>query len=406
LFIDRGELSVFRPNDKVFSIRLNENKQLVLQFGDGIYGEKLQFGDEIYPVYLESNGPSGVIGANAMNQNTRGNLFIGILGMTDTMFSEIFATQKLLWVDKLTDIKGMYVVNNAASSTPAVEETVDEIRTNAPNWFKSVGILRSAEEIENFIMRNYSTNIDSVKVMNNWSYIGSFMRWLYNLEKTTGNKYITNDLSTRWDYIWADPADSNNFYTFIKFKRGSFVSTKDIDKKIQQLKVLTAEPIYLNPITKYFVPCAVRDPDYSISDFDPEFENFIEILVDENALVSPEVVRSRVCNTISQFFMSGNNQIGQVMDFDRLHNDIFSITGVKRIRTIYQPKNPTKTLVIKNGFHFIAWSSEIVNGADEDIVSGNYQLESFMFPQYLEPDVSARVKVITDSIVGLTSVEY
>jgi len=409
LFINQTDTRIYKPTDRIFELRLNENKAVTLRFGDGVYGEKLQFGDEIYIAYLESNGPDGSIGAETLDSSsTKGVISYGIAGMTSATFNEIFSDQSVIWLTT-ADLNDVYVTNSSASSLATTEESVEEIRNNAPKWFKSVGLLRSSDDIENFIWRNYFKNIDSVKVMNNWAYLASFFRWLYNLELATGNSYITNDLKTRYGYVWADSCDFNNMYLFVQFKETTTVSQNDIHDAIQPLKITTSETVFLDPLLKYFVPCALSPPTgYSTSgtEWDSNLENYIEILVDENSMVSPEIVQGKVVQVITQFFASENNAIGGTLDFNALTSDITSIDGVKRIRTIYKSIVSGTPEQIINGLRFACWSNVIVAGADLDYITGSYKLEDFQFPKLLETDISPRVRVITDSILGLTNIEY
>jgi hypothetical protein len=407
LFLNQAHSTVYKPTDRIFDLRLNENKSITLRFGDGVYGEKLQLGDEIYVTYLDSNGPGGTIGANILNSSsTKGKILRGIAGMSNALFDEIFQDTSIVWLDKTLDIPTIYVTNAAASSTPAVEESVDDIRIAAPEWFKAVGMLRSQDDFQNFIKRKYSTNINDVRVMNNWDYISSFYRWLYNLElQNPGTSLLNNDLSTKYDYPWADAADFNNVYVFLSFKASSVVSKTDIHASLMSLKPLTSEIVFVDPLTKYFIPCAYDDS-YNIDAWDTNLDNYIEILVDENALVSPEIVRGRVVDTITQYFQASNQKIGNLINFNTLMSSIYAISGVKRIRTIFKSSDATKPEYIVNDLRFACWTNLIVNGLDKDFVTGTHQLENFQFAQYAEASISARVKVIVDSSLQSTSIEY
>jgi len=176
---------------------------------------------------------------------------------------------------------------------------------------------------------------------------------------------------------------------------------------LMPLKVLTSEIIFLKPLTKYFIPCAYNDPNspYDINNWDPNFENYIEILVDENALIAPEIVKSKVCAVLEQFFDENNQTIGNLIDLNILTSNIFSVEGVKRIRTVYVPTIPGTNRII-NGLRFACWTNSIVEGADLDYITGTHQLELFQFPEYLETNFQNRVKVIVDSAIPATTVEY
>lgn len=56
--------NIYSPDSNVYSVRLNQNKEYEITFGNGIVGSKLKKGDLVYVFYLESNGPDGEIDVN------------------------------------------------------------------------------------------------------------------------------------------------------------------------------------------------------------------------------------------------------------------------------------------------------------------------------------------------------
>lgn len=62
--------NIYSPQDKVYAVRLNEDKSYEITFGNGILGEKLQKGDLVYVFYLDSNGPDGEIDVNDVDWTT------------------------------------------------------------------------------------------------------------------------------------------------------------------------------------------------------------------------------------------------------------------------------------------------------------------------------------------------
>jgi hypothetical protein len=53
--------NIYDGDSEVYSLRLDENKNYILKFGDGIVGKKLSPGDVIYIFYLDTNGINGRI---------------------------------------------------------------------------------------------------------------------------------------------------------------------------------------------------------------------------------------------------------------------------------------------------------------------------------------------------------
>lgn len=52
---------IYSSNDKIYNVRLNEDKYYEITFGNGFNGSIPNKGDAIYIFYLDSNGPLGAI---------------------------------------------------------------------------------------------------------------------------------------------------------------------------------------------------------------------------------------------------------------------------------------------------------------------------------------------------------
>ena len=53
-----------------FELRLDENKNYTLKFGDNIHGQRLNYGDKIHVIYLQSNTSDGAIDAGEISVDT------------------------------------------------------------------------------------------------------------------------------------------------------------------------------------------------------------------------------------------------------------------------------------------------------------------------------------------------
>jgi hypothetical protein len=387
--------SLFGPDDNVFELRLNENKVYTLKFGDGIHGSKLQKHDELYIVYLESNGPDGKIGANIINgENT---LDYGVNGLEKSFVQELLGieSEDIIPQDKLDD-GTLYAENIKASTTPMAIESVDSIKKNSPNWFRAGGRLVTARDYRNYINKTYKNDLYDCWVMNNWEYMASFHKWLYDHNK------LSTDIRTLY-YKYADSCDFNNVYIWTKFKHD--VDFDYILDDINDKKTLTAEPVIINAINTFFVP-AFKNNNYDIDEFDPDVENWIEILRDKNSIVPVEKIKKVVIDTIKNYFDPSKFILGQIINISELNTKIMSVDGVSKVRTVFVPKgHSTGSSEYFNGLRFAYWTKEILNGSDLTISSGNVELEKFQFPTLLDVDLEKRVKVVFDTS-GQPSIEF
>lgn len=389
--------SLIAPNENVFELRINENKNYVLKFGDGIHGSKLQTGDELYVVYLESNGPDGKIGTNVINEDCAINW--GIVGLDTSLFYSflnITDSSEIVGGSDPSELTNIYVTNIKESTVPANIEDVDSIRTNAPNWFRMGGRLVTANDYKDYILATYKNDIYDVYVQNNWDYMSTFQNWLNSYNK------LRPDIRKE-NYVYADACDFNNIYIWAKFKYD--IDYGFIERDLLPKKVLTAETIISNAINTYFIPCYVLNS-YDIDNFDPNIENWIEILKDKNSFVSADQIKKLAINIIRDFFDPEKNKLGINLNLNELYNKLNALDGVQSVTTAYKKANdPTFSTQYFNGLSFAIWSKQMINGADLNTYSGNIQLQPFQFPVLLDSDLENRVKVVFETF-GQPSIEY
>lgn len=393
--------SIVSPTDDVFELRINENKRYTIKFGDGIHGSKLEANDEIYIVYLESNGTDGKIGSGIINESSD-KIKYGIAGLDQSFFNSF------LNIDSSTgtiisdgEAQRLYVKNINSSSVPASLETVDSIRKNAPDWFRMNGRLISAQDFKQYVLSTYASDIYDCYVMNNWEYMASFQNWL--------NTYsaLTIEIKKN-DYMYADSCDFNNVYVWTKFKYA--VDKWSIEQDMIPRKVLTCEPVILDAFDVSFIPCYKNTDSngvnkYLLDNWDPNMENWIEILKDKNSFVPAEKIKKAAIDTIKNYFKAENQYLGTTVDFDALYASLMAINGVKSVKMAYRVTGAAdNTTQYFNGISFAVWTKKIINGADLTIVSSNKKLEDFQFPVLVD-DLDTRIKLTYDSI-GQRSVEY
>jgi len=67
-FKEVTSLFLYTSNDKVFEKRFNENERIEIKFGNNITGQQLKEGDTVAIYYTVSDGESGVLGANTIDE--------------------------------------------------------------------------------------------------------------------------------------------------------------------------------------------------------------------------------------------------------------------------------------------------------------------------------------------------
>lgn len=414
--------SFYGPEDRVYELRLNENKQYEIRFGDGVHGRRLKNGDKLHVYYLKTSS-EGTVGSEffdgtedtknevkSMERLTTGwyKMFLDINDPSDS-------------IDKLKSGGNVYFRNTSSSSTPVEPESSEQIKRNAPDWFRSGGTLVTKDDFRNYVITVLRNNIQDVKVMDNWEYLSEFMQWVYRIN----SDYLTKQRFSSEFYKFADSCDFNNIYLWVKYINQP-LSAETVEGMIEAKKTQTIEPIVLQALSKYFVPCHSNKDDktvnqnpngssysgYETDNWDPYNENYIEIIYNNASDVSISKLKDNVVNTITEWFMTQHNELGMNMNMVQLYNRILSMSGVKDIYTVYVPYDETNDTYNYNeadyfsGLSFFTWTPDIVDGEDLQRVDGDIKLRDFHFPVlYSASDLSERVKVVFESY-NISNVEY
>lgn len=428
-------ISIFRnsDNDRYFSIRLNENKEYEIKFGNDNNGQKLVAGDKIYVFYLESNGFDAELQIGEVKGKKLSDP-ASLLGVTDDfLYSTIFNIQDISEVTNalsvITD-----VTNITASTSAKAEETVNEIRELAPDYYKLGNRLVSKSDFEYYVLNRYKENVIDVKCQNNWDYISTFFGWLYKIGKSgirteydTDKKikrrsdpryYINQSKLLKYDYYYADPADENNVYLWLKMQSSTNEWQPILDQDLNSIKILTAEMVYVNPINVNFCICAApikRALEYFDNDsvFDGNNESYIEITIADNNLYSNTAIKTQINSLFNQFFKITDQHLGQIVSLNDLENAIYAINGVQRIRTVFScdelDDNGNKKYNDKyvDGLSFATWSNEVIDVGDDLVISTtNRTLEDFQFPKLYSTTIMDKIKVIKKSFSNNSTVQY
>lgn len=393
------------PTDKHFEVRVNEDYKYTLKFGDNINGKRLESGNTLYVIYLQSNGSDGQIGVNVIDG-------ANAVDVTINGLDEIFIKNNILQVDlnpqyikfgsdPNAELYKVKLYNETASTFVKDFETVDSIRQNAPVSFRIGSRLVTEQDFKQYILMNYPSDIFDVTVQNNWSYMVEFHKWLYDYNKLSPDIRYFN-------YNYSDSCDYNNIYIWVKSYGSEMVTNSTkllIERDCDRIKTLTSELVFLDPLMVTFTPY-IRGS-YNIKDFDSNYENKIQLVRDRNTLITVERIKQRAISIIQSFFANENNKLGQTIDINNLYNQLISIDGVKEVKTKYLPVGqPDSSTQYYDGLTFAMWTQHIINGADFKTISGNYKLKSFQFPILLDSNnISNRIEVSSDSY-NISEVEY
>jgi hypothetical protein len=305
----------------VFNVELNEIKQLVIKFGDGITTRKLTPNSELHIFYLETQGMDGAVQPNSEPLKFRHGA--SMFGMKQEMYNAIFGAED---TDKVNEIKCRVLTSSTAALK---EEDVEEIRERAPHWFKMNNRLVTKEDYEFFVMNEPSINgmFNQVKVMNNWEYVATFYRWLNQLGVTKHDNprfYLNPARFTKYGGAsLSDAVDSNNVYIWYITNFGD-VSDINYDQMVQRcksmmvdIKDLCHEPVFMPAIP---IRCEISSVPEELARLylesnrsttvpylkDKDDNNYdaswLEVRINDDYSISSYEVIERICSLLTYFF--------------------------------------------------------------------------------------------------------
>lgn len=439
--------SLYPGRYKVYTVYLDEDKTYELKFGNGIVGRKLSPGDKVYVFYLDSNGLDGKIDTSEIASDSL--VFENnpdMFGLSEEEYHSIYGDDRK-FITSQTDKN--YTVQFAieTSSTPKQEQTVSEIRENAPFWFSTGNRLVTKFDYEYYIKnvagsKFGTSDLADVKCMNNWDYLATFYRWLYDLG-VNGNyvkystylgttiegsptRYLSKDNFTRHDYFFADAADANNLYIWMKTSGAGFdaaTTTINLETVLNPIKLMTAELVACKAVDVCFDICAcppeyailryLMDYDESVG-FDSNCESYIEITLDDNNVYVASTLKTDIYNAIVSGFDINKMQFGQVVDYSKILADVYALNGVAKVRTVFMPPDDLQSLGLKSfvydGLAFASWTNadNLIKLGDDLVVSNSSRkLEEFQFPMFVgQQNLKSRIKIIRKSLSTINSIKF
>ena len=373
---ESSSLYLESPGSLKYEKRYNENGNYEFKFGNDVIGRKLKAGDIVQLYYVLSDNAAAAITANTIN----GSNFIILTTPTLEDISTSIYTPGTVFVT--TANTGYILANNINDATPvAYEETVDEIRNNAPRLFSLQNRLVTSTDYEYFISKNFNSVVKSVKAISNDEYTSSALKYFYSIGLNRPN----DDGRVLFNQVrYANSTTFNNVNLYI-------VPTNTI--------VAEQIPNYLNPSQKQLIlnECnVIKDITHNIAFADPVYKAFsigLELLGEKpttdiiantrlviyknrNNTVNPTTLKQNIQAIFKTAF--SELTLGSVVNLSNISNSILNTYGVDSIAT-----RRIDTGFEVQGISCLVWNPIY---ADYDIVttSQNYKLANFQYAYFYE----------------------
>ena len=351
-----------------FEKRLNPNALYEITFGDGINGRRLESGDRVAIYFLQSSGEAGLVGPGAIRSSSSPVVFsttnfTGILNdVNEEGFTYITTNQ----------FRGLVFSNVVGSTVPKDIEDADSIRRNAPANFKSQYRLVTQEDFESFVRTNFANFISDVKVFSNWDYTGKYLKYFHDIN-VNPNGFRQIPLN---QVLYADACNFNNIYicAIPKVSQGSSLKyllpaqKEIIASNAKTLKTLTTEVTFMDPLFKAITFGVKTNNQVIISD-----SNVcqLEVVKTPASRRSIRSIQQEVVTVFKTFFNPVNAKLGVVFDYSSLVNQLLSIDGVYKLRTVR-----TDTNEMFDNLSFFLWNPTYPD-LDKQTVVNNTTMKEF-----------------------------
>jgi hypothetical protein len=378
-FTETNNIFLESPTSPVYEKRLNENGFYEIKFGNGVFGKKVNAGDQVYIYYLKSDGEQGVVSQGALDGKT-------INYFTSVQFEDI---SKDIYRDKNYEflqpekLKDLAFSNSIESTFPKERENVDEIKENAPKIFTTQDRLVTSSDFTTYLNRNFSNILDSFIVVNNKTYLNEFIKYFYDLGLDTPNedpRFLFNHVK------FSSPAELNNIYLFVVPK----IRNVDENNNISFLTLSQKNTIINSLEEKKLVTMEVipQDPVYMAFNLglDLTGEALSENIINETFLVlkrnisvnvSQESLKQQADLIFANYFK--NLKLGNLISLNELKVSLIDLPGIDSIVTRRVDPITGTTLSETPNISLIGFNA-IYSDLDIKIYSNDIELDFFKYP--------------------------
>jgi hypothetical protein len=369
-----------------FSVRLNEDSNYEISFGDDINGKSLKAGDIVSIFYLNSQGEVGEVAQDFLS----GRMTIFSTPKINEILNDI---NDISYISD-NQISAITFSNNLPSTKTSEKESIDNIKSNASIFYQSQNRLISKNDFTSFVKNNYSGLISSVKVINNRDFLDKHIAYLakiglaYPFEdgRVLANQYFfSTPCNFNNVYIYAVPRVEQKYSTLRRLnyinpaQKQAIIDSME-DKKEISLDIIIHDPVYFG--VELGLPSTLGT-ELSLTDTS---ETTLQVTTN-TVNVDIKNIKTQIVNILKNYFLPANFELGQLIDLQKISNDILSIKGVSSIFT----KNGDREI---NGLNLYIW--DVVYDTNYTSTSQNYKLEDFQYAFFYDIENLAEKIIVTN----------
>lgn len=367
----------------IVELILDENENYSLRFGDGTQGAIPPTGSTITITYLQSqNGNSGFVPASALNTMFTAN--------SPASFKNPIAADKAN-IDNFAAnwsalIAAVTSYNPAKSVYGIAEETIDDIRNNAPASILNGGRLATSSDYRNYLLSAYSTILKDVQVQNNFEFASTFYSWL--------DRYALLDWSVRkYGYRNLGVNDAGNVYIWTLTNTVN-TDTDFIANELTPYIVEGQNPVILPGVEQSLQFGWVLDNNETYAQQAAALAagSRFRIRVTCPAGVSTSYVKSQVMAVIRTYLSSKTRVFGASISASDLQTKILTISNVKSVKLAYWDGTNYGDSV---DLRFVGWNTAYLGAANLNSSPEVLLSEKFMYFNFIDT-LATMVEVVKE----------
>jgi hypothetical protein len=370
--------------DEAFEVRYNPNKNYELKFGDNINGKQLNTGDQVLVYYLKIDPQASSIAANSLTKSK-------IILYNSVNYVNIQASTLAYDAVKITPntSSSVFLTNEYPSTPYQDEESVEDIRKNAPKSFSLQQRLVTANDFQSYILNNYSNIFSDCVVVNNEDYLKGHIKYLYDI----GIKSPQLDNAILYNQIkFSNSCNFNNVYAYLSPLNGlqQYVTSAQKEIIINDLynqKIITSEIVPMDPVYMIF-DFYVKSPNKNLTISDIN-QSMLYVYKSSNTRQSNNGILNSVIKIITDAFTNKNVKFGQFIDINQISSDIINLDGVDKIKT-YRADIDSYV----DGLSLLVWNQSYPL-LDVSLHNHNFELQYFQYPAFNNvSNLLNRIKIV------------
>lgn len=322
------------PEDRVFEKRLNETKTYEIKFGNDVTGAKLEAGDIIQVYYLESSGEEGMVGPDFLND-------LRIAMYSTPIFSQIredVQPENIKYIN-FDELQSIYLVNDRPSDAPQQEESVEDIKNKAPQYFTSRDRLVTTTDYEVYIQRNFGNVIKDTRIIENKDFVDGHLKYLSedigitypNLESRVMMNHLPYASTTTYNniYIYAVPTTEEVVSVTSNSRFLSEAQRSAILSSIESNKMISHEPVIMDPVYILAAPCLSVPGEQFTTDLNDKTR--IKVIKTVRTSRDDAALKQEISQAIYTYFTK--SKLGMLVNIRELVDVLLNISGVDQIKT-------------------------------------------------------------------------